>query len=186
MGKNSKNAAWTFGKKNQRGGLLMGLLAAVVIFAVPVASTAFYLVYSAGPMDRGRTQSKLERVGSLVMEAMAAAIRQGKTTDLKQDDTFNPNLMIIYPDGRTRCFKLEDNDIKEGLDYDNIRPLEILDDSYTVRNETHTHRIICDDLRFKRVGNRVIIRFNLRHDLYNGDGADDLIVSFGSAVKLRG
>ena len=94
--------------------------------------------------------------------------------------------MIIYPDASRRCFKLGDNDIKEGLDYDNLSSLEILDDSYTVRNETRTHRIICDDLRFKREGERVIIRFSLRHDVDNGDGPDDLTVSFGSAVKLRG
>jgi hypothetical protein len=186
MGKNTKKVPRTFGKKNQRGSLLIGLLAAVVILAVPVASIAFYLVYSAGPMDRERTHWELERVGTLVMEGMVAAIREGKTTDLKQDDTFYPNLMIIYPDASRRCFKLGDNDIKEGPDYDNLSPLEILDDSYTVRNETRTHRIICDDLRFKREGERVIIRFSLRHDVDNGNGPDDLTVSFGSAVKLRG
>lgn len=186
MGKNTKKVPRTFGKKNQRGSLLIGLLAAVVILTVSVASIAFHLVYSAGPMDRERTHWELERVGTLVMEGMGAAIREGKTTDIKQDDTFYPNLMIIYPDASRWCFKLEDKDIKEGPDYDNLSPLEILDDSYIVRNETCTHRIICDDLRFRREGDRVIIRFNLRHDLYNGDGADDLTIILGSMVKLRG
>ena len=186
MGKIPKKSPGPLERKSQRGSLLIGLLAAVVILAVPVASIAFYLVYSAGPMDRERTHWELERVGTLVMEGMAAAIREGKTTDLKQDDTFYPNLMIIYPDASRRCFKLEDNDIKEGPDYDNLSSLEILDDSYTVRNETRTHRIICDDLWFRREGDRVIIRFSLRHDLYNGDGADDLTISFCSMVKLRG
>ena len=173
-------------RRTNGGSLIINLVGAAIIFAVAVASIAVYLVYYVEPMDRGRTQSELERVGGLLMEGMAAAIREGKTTDLKQDDTFYPNLMIIYPDASRRCFKLEDNDIKEGPDYDNLSSLEILDDSYTVRNETRTHRIICDDLRFRREGDRVIIRFNLRHDLYNGDGPDDLTVSFGSAVKLRG
>ena len=186
MGKNSKNVDRTFGKKKQRQSLLIELVTAAGILAVAVGSIGFYLVYYVGPIDRRRTQLELERVGSLLMEGMAAAIREGKTTDLKRADTFYPNLMIIYPDGRMRCFKLKNNDIKAGPDYDNLNSLEILDDSYTVGNDTLTHRIICDGLGFKREGDRVIIQFSLRHDLYTGDRADDLTISFGSAAKMRG
>jgi hypothetical protein len=67
-----------------------------------------------------------------------------------------------------------------------LTPLETLDDSYVVGSETRTHRIICDVLEFVRKGDRLIIKFSLRHDMDNGPGPDDLTISFGSTVKLRG
>jgi hypothetical protein len=97
-------------------------------------------------------------------------------------------LMITYPDASTKCFSFDDTnkDIKGGPDYGNLNPLEVLDDSHIVGSETRTHRILCDVLQFKREGDRVTIQINLRHDLDNGDGPDDLTISFGSTVKLRG
>ncbi|NIS62029.1 MAG: hypothetical protein GTO13_15440 [Proteobacteria bacterium] len=118
---------------------------------------------------------------------MARKIREGKSTDLP--DEGDSRLMIYYPDTTdTWCFSLDDinNDIKEGDDYNNLNPMEVLDDSRTVGGETFNHRILCNDLQFMKDGDRVTIKFSLRHDLDNGDGPDDLIISFGSTVKLRG
>ena len=191
MSHNRKNLPLFFGKNDQRGSVLIELVVAAIIVAVVVAAAAFYLVYHVGTMDNGRAQLKLQRVGSLLIEEMARAIREGKTTDLLEDDDFHPELMITYPDTSTigtKCFSFDDanNDIKEGPDYNNLSPMEVLDDSHTVGSETRNHRIICDTLGFKREGDRVTIKFKLRHDLDNGDGPDDLEIKFGSTVKLRG
>ena len=188
-----KGVPWILGKKDQRGSVLIELVVAAIIFAVVVAAIAFYFIYHVGTIDNGRAQLKLQRVGSLLMEEMARALREGKTTDLPEDYNFHPSIMITYPhtgtpypDTGTQCFTFENNDIKGGDDCNNQSFLEVLDDSHTVGSETRTHRIICDALGFKRDGDRVIIQFELRHDLDNGDGLDDLTISFGSAVKLRG
>jgi type II secretory pathway pseudopilin PulG len=186
MNKKPKRLPGVFRKKNQRGSVLIELVVAAIIFALVVASISFYFIYHVGTIDNGRAQLKLQRVGSFLMEEMARAVREGKRTDLPEDDIFYPRLMITYPNTSTRCFELKNKDIEGGPDYNNLNPLEVLDDSHTVGGETRTHRILCDDLRFKRAGDRVIIKFSLRHDLDNGDGPDDLAISFGSAVKLRG
>ena len=183
-----------FRKNNQRGSVLIELMVAAIIFAVVVAAIAFYFIYHVGTMDNGRAQLKLQRVGSLLMEEMARALREGKATDLPEDDTFYPNLMITYPNASTRCFSFDDTnkDIKGGPDYDNLSPLEVLDDSRTVGSDTLTHRILCDKVSedslglFKKEGDRVIIQFKLIHDMETEDTGDDLDIEFGSTVKLRG
>jgi prepilin-type N-terminal cleavage/methylation domain-containing protein len=180
MSTNRKNP-----KNDQRGVVLMELVVASSIIAVVMAAVGFYFVYHVGTMNSGRAQLKLQRVGSLVMEEMAYEIRKGRATDLEENTVYS-QLMITYPDASTHCFKLEGTDIKEGPDYNSLTPLEVLDDSQTVGSDTSTHRIYCDDLQFQREGDRVIIKFSLRHDLDNGDGLDDLTIDFGSAVKLRG
>ena len=176
--------------------MLIELMVAAIIFALVVASIAFYLIYHVGSMDNGRAQLKLQRVGSLLMEEMARAVREGRTTDLPDDDTFYPNLMITYPDPNRApvCFVFDDmnKDIKGGPDYNNLTPLEVLDDSHIVGSVNRTHRILCDRVStdvlglFKKQGDRVTIRFKLIHDLETGDTGDDLRISFGSTVKLRG
>jgi hypothetical protein len=188
MGKNPKNGPRNFGKQNQGRSLLIDLVAAAIIFAVALASTGCYFIYYVEPSDRRRTQVELERFGSLIMESMASVIREGKATDLPRDDTSYPNLMVIYPDGSTKCFTFDDvnKDVTGGPDYDSLTPLGFLDSSRTSRGEILARRIYCDDLRFRRQGDRVIIRFRLRHDYHNGDGTDDLTIKFGSTVKLRG
>ena len=177
-----------FKKNDQRGSVLIELVVAAIIFALVVASVAFYFIYHVGTIDNGRAQLKLQRVGSLLMEEMARAVREGKSTDLADENT---QIEISYPDiNRHRCFSFDglNKDIKEGKDpnYGNMTFWEILDDSHTVGGETRTHRIACDALGFKREGDRVTIQFDLRHDLDNGPGPDDLTISFGSTVKLRG
>ena len=189
MDNRRKSLSVIFGKRNQRGSVLMELVVAAIIFALVVAAIAFYLIHHVGTMDNGRAQLKLQRVGSLLMEEMAKALREGKTTDLVEGSIPLPTqLMITYPNASTRCFSFDDSnqDIKEGPDYGNLSPLEILDDSHIMGGVNRTHRILCDDLRFMREGDRVIIKFSLRHDLDNGDGPDDLTINFGSTVKLRG
>ena len=182
------------GINGQRGSVLIELMVAAIIFALVVASIAFYLIYHVGSMDNGRAQLKLQRVGSLLMEEMARAVREGKITDLP--DEGDSKLMITYPDTSTRCFKLDDinKDILGGPDYDNLTPLEVLDDSHVVGGVTYNHRIVCDSwdeepqppLWFKRKGDRVTIQFKLIHDLETEDAGDDLEIRFGSTVKLRG
>ncbi|MFQ6078997.1 MAG: hypothetical protein ACE5NJ_07680 [Thermodesulfobacteriota bacterium] len=189
MDNRSKGLPGIFGKKNQRGSVLIELVVAAIIFAVVVAAIAFYFVYHVGTMDNGRAQLKLQRVGSLLMEEMARALREGKTTDLAVASVPPPTqLMITYPDASTKCFSFDatNKDIKQGPDYDNLTSMEVLDDSQTVGGETRNHRILCDTLQFKKEGDRVTIQFKLIHDLDNGPGDDDLNISFGSTVKLRG
>jgi len=189
MSHNRKNLPLFFGKNDQRGSVLIELVVAAIIFALVVASIAFYFIYHVGTMDNGRAQLKLQRVGSLLMEEMARSLREGKTTDLVEGSIPPPTqLMITYPDTSTKCFSLDDvnKDIKEGDDYNNLSPMEVLDDSHIVGSETRTHRILCDTLEFKKEGDRVTIQFKLIHDLDNGLGPDDLEISFGSTVKLRG
>jgi len=179
-----------FRKNSQRGSVLIELVVAAIIFALVVASIAFYFVYHVGTINNGRAQLKLQRVGSLLMEEMARKIREGKTTDLPEDDTFYPNVKITYPDPNRdpECFVFDDinKDIRGGPDYDTLNPLEVLDDSQTVAGDTRTHRIMCTALGFTRERDRVTIQFSLKHDLDNGEGDDDLEISFGSTVKLRG
>ena len=190
MRKNVKNLPAIFGKNHQRGSVLIELVVSAMIFALVVAAIAFYFIYHVGTMDNGRAQLKLQRVGSLLMEQIARAIREGKSTDLPEpeDDTFYPNLMVTYPDASTECFSFNatNKDIEGGPDYGDLSPLETLDDSRGVGGGTYTHRILCDTLGFKREGDRVTIQFKLIHDMETGDAADDLTISFGSAVKLRG
>jgi type II secretory pathway pseudopilin PulG len=188
MDTREKSLPGIFGKNNQRGSVLIELMVAAIIFAVVVAAIAFYFIYHVGTIDNGRAQLKLQRVGSLLMEEMARAVREGKITDLTEENT---QIMITYPvtSGKPpRCFSFDDinKDIKEGPDYASLSPLEVLDDSHTVGGETYNHRILCDGLWYIGDGDKVIIKFDLRHDLDNGPGLDDLTISFGSAVKLRG
>jgi type II secretory pathway pseudopilin PulG len=180
---------------DERGSVLIELVVATVIFAVVVASIAFYFVYHTGTINNGRAQLKLQRVGSLLMEEMARDLREGKRLQVETGDmvvgSVYSNLMVIPHDTSlkaTRCFKFDDinYDIREGPDYSSLSPMKILDDSQTVGGDTRTHRIMCTALEFKREGDRVIIRFTLKHDLDNGPGEDDLDISFGSTVKLRG
>jgi type II secretory pathway pseudopilin PulG len=180
------NSRVVFGTNDQAGSVLVELIVAAIIFALVMASIAFYFVHHVGTMDNGRAQLKLQRVGSLLMEEMARALREGKITDLP--DEGDSKLMITYPDSSTRCYLFDEinKDIQGGFDYDNLTPLETLDDSYVVGSETRTHRITCDALGFKKEGDRVTITFILKHDLDNGDAFDDLTISFGSTVKLRG
>jgi type II secretory pathway pseudopilin PulG len=190
-----KSLPINLGISNERGSVLIELVVAAIIFAVVVASIAFYFVYHTGTINNGRAQLKLQRVGSLLMEEMARALREGKRTDLP-DGGKDFKLMITYPDGSTRCYRFDEinKDIQGGPDYENLSPLKVLDDSHAVGGETYNHRIVCDysrtgeypPLRFEREGDRVIIRFTLWHDLDNGPGEDDLDISFGSTVKLRG
>jgi type II secretory pathway pseudopilin PulG len=189
MNKKPKRLPGVFRKKNQRGSVLIELVVAAIIFALVVAAIAFYFIYHVGTIDNGRAQLKLQRVGSLLMEEMARALREGKTTDLVEGSIPPPiQLMITYPDASTWCFSFDDTnkDIKEGPDYNILNPLEVLDDSHIVGGETRTHRILCDTLEFKKEGDRVTIKFKLKHDLDNGPGDDDLEIRFGSTVKLRG
>ena len=195
MNKNPQRLPGVFRKKNQRGSVLIELVVAAIIFALVVAAVAFYFIYHVGTIDNGRAQLKLQRVGSLLMEEMARALREGKTVQwengkMEVGTTYN-DLMVIPHDTSTklpRCFKFDDinKDIREGPDYASLNSWAILDDSHIVGSETRTHRILCDTLEFKKEGDRVTIQFDLRHDLDNGDGPDDLTISFGSAVKLRG
>ena len=85
-----------FGKKTQRGSVLIELVVAAIIFALVVAAIAFYFIYHVGTMDNGRAQLKLQRVGSRLMEEMARKIREGKSTDLP-DGAEDSKLMIYYP-----------------------------------------------------------------------------------------
>ena len=189
MSNRRKSLPVIFRKHDQRGSVLIELVVAAIIFALVVASVAFYFIYHVGTIDNGRAQLKLQRVGSLLMEEMARSLREGKTTDLVEGSIPPPTqLMITYPDTSTKCFSFDatNKDIKEGPDYASLSPLEILDDSHTVGGETRNRRILCDTLEFKKEGDRVTIQFDLRHDLDNGDGPDDLTINFGSAVKLRG
>jgi type II secretory pathway pseudopilin PulG len=188
MNKNMKTRPMIFRKNSQRGSVLIELMVAAIIFALVVASIAFYFVYHVGTINNGRAQLKLQRVGSLLMEEMARKIREGKRTDLP-DGGEDSKLMIYYPDTTdTWCFSLDDinKDIQGGPDYDTLNPLEVLDDSQTVAGDTRTHRIMCTALGFTRERDRVTIQFSLKHDLDNGEGDDDLEISFGSTVKLRG
>jgi type II secretory pathway pseudopilin PulG len=199
MKKRLKKPTGIFGMNGNRGSVLIELMVAAIIFAVVVAAIAFYFIYHVGTMNSGRAQLKLQRVGSLLMEEMARAIREGKTTDLPEDNDFHPSIMITYPhtgtpypDTGTQCFTFENNDIKGGSDCNNQSFLEILDDSHTVGGETRTHRILCDTAKeelsglFKKEGDRVTIQFKLIHDMETEDTGDDLDIEFGSTVKLRG
>jgi type II secretory pathway pseudopilin PulG len=189
MSTKRKKSPLIFVKNDQGGSVLIELVIAAIIFALVVAAVAFYFIHHVGTMDNGRAQLKLQRVGSRLMEEMAGALREGKATDLVEGSIPPPTqLMITYPNASTKCFSFDDSnkDIKEGPDYGNLSPLEILDDSHIMGGVNRTHRIFCDDLRFMREGDRVIIKFSLRHDLDNGDGPDDLTINFGSTVKLRG
>jgi len=182
-------------KNGQSGSVLIELIVAAIIFALVVASIAFYFIHHVGTIDNGRAQLKLQRVGSLLMEEMARALREGKTVQWENGEmevgTIYNDLMVIPHDTSLRpqrCFKFDDinKDIREGPDYASLNPWEILDDSQTVGSDTRTHRIHCDELQFNREGDRVTIKFKLRHDLDNGDGPDDLEIRFVSTVKLRG
>jgi type II secretory pathway pseudopilin PulG len=194
MDNRRKSLPVIFRKHNQRGSVLIELVVAAIIFALVVAAIAFYFIYHVETMDNGRAQLKLQRVGSLLMEEMARALREGKATDLPEDGTFYSNLMVTYPNASTRCFSFDDTnkDIKGGPDYDNLSPLEVLDDSHIVGSDTRTHRILCDKVKeefsglFKKQGDRVTIRFKLIHDMETEDAGDDLDIEFGSTVKLRG
>jgi type II secretory pathway pseudopilin PulG len=195
MNPKRKELLLIFGKNDQAGSVLVELIVAAIIFALVVASIAFYFVHHVGTMDNGRSQLKLQRVGSLLMEEMARALREGKTTDLPDDDTSYPNLMITYPDPNRapECFVFDDinKDIKGGPDYNNLTPLEVLDDSHIVGSVNRTHRILCDKVPweeglFKKQGDRVTIRFKLIHDMETEDIEDDLDIWFFSTVKLRG
>jgi len=183
------------GISDQRGSVLIELVVAAIIFAVVVAAIAFYFVYHVGTINNGRAQLKLQRAGSLLMEEMAITLREGKKLQVETGDmvvgSVYSNLMVIPHDTslRTpRCFKFDDinYDIMEGPDYSSLSPWPILDDSQTVGGETRNHRILCYDLKFISQGDRVTIQFSLKHDLDNGEGDDDLTISFGSTVKLRG
>jgi type II secretory pathway pseudopilin PulG len=175
---------------DQRGSVLIELIVAAIIFALVVAAIAFYFIYHVGTMDNGRAQLKLQRVGSLLMEEMARALREGKATDVPDDDDFHPNLMITYPDPNRapECFVFDDinKDIKGGHDYADLTPLEVLDDGHIVGSVNRTHRILCETLGFKKKGDRVTVQFKLIHDMETGDTEDDLTINFFSAVKLRG
>ncbi len=187
MNNNMKSRPKIFRNNDQRGSVLIELMVTAIIFALVVASIAFYFVYHVGTINNGRAQLKLQRVGSLLMEEMARKIREGKSTDLPEEG--DSKLMIYYPGTTdTWCFSFDDinKDIQGGPDYDTLNPLEVLDDSQTVGGNTRTHRILCDKLEFVRQGDRVTIQFSLKHDLDNGEGDDDLNISFGSTVKLRG
>lgn len=188
MGNIRKSLRVVAGMNDQRGSVLVELIVAAIIFALVIAAIAFYFIYHVGTMDNGRAQLKLQRVGSLLMEEMARALREGKTTDLEEEDTRYPQLMITYPDTSTRCFKLDDinKDIVGGSDYDNLTPMEVLDDSHIVGSVNRTHRILCETLGFKKKGDRVTVQFKLIHDMETGDTEDDLTINFFSAVKLRG
>jgi type II secretory pathway pseudopilin PulG len=189
MNSNMKSRPKIFRNNDQRGSVLIELMVTAIIFALVVASIAFYFVYHVGTINNGRAQLKLQRVGSLLMEEMAQKIREGKTTDLVEGTIPPPTqLMITYPDASTKCFSFDatNKDIKEGPDYSNLTPMEVLDDSQTVGGDTRIHRILCDDLQYMREGDKVVIKFSLKHDLDNGEGDDDLTISFGSTVKLRG
>jgi type II secretory pathway pseudopilin PulG len=198
MNKKPKRLPGVFRKKNQRGSVLIELVVAAIIFALVVAAIAFYFIYHVGTIDNGRAQLKLQRVGSRLMEEMARALREGKTTDLAEENTIYTQIEISYPDiNRHRCFSFDglNKDIKEGKDpnYANLTPWEVLDDSRTVGGETYNHRIACDSsdgepdpLWFEREGDRVTIRFKLIHDMETEDAGDDLDIEFGSTVKLRG
>jgi len=198
MDNRPKSLPGIFGKNNQRGSVLIELMVAAIIFAVVVAAIAFYFIYHVETIDNGRAQLKLQRVGSLLMEEMARAVREGKSTDLTEENIPYTQIMITYPDPnrQPQCFSFDgtNKDIQEGTDYNNLTPMEILDDSRTVGGETYNHRIACDSsggepqppLWFEREGDRVIIQFTLKHDLENDDPDDDLTIRFGSAVKLRG
>ena len=189
MSNRRKSLPVIFRKHDQRGSVLIELVVAAIIFALVVASVAFYFIYHVGTIDNGRAQLKLQRVGSLLMEEMARSLREGKTTDLVEGSIPPPTqLMITYPDTSTKCFSFDatNKDIKEGPDYNNLTSMEVLDDSHTVGSETRNHRIICDGLGFKRKGDRVTIQFTLIHDMETEDTGDDLDIKFGSTVKLRG
>jgi len=174
----------------------MELVVAASIIAVVMAAIGFYFVYHIGTVDGGRAQLKLQRVGSLVMEEMARAIREGRTVMQANEQPMSvgvpyEDLRVTYPiaNGKPpRCFSFDaiNKDIMEGPDENNLSPMELLDDSHTIGGETRIHRIECDGLGFRREGNRVTIQFTLTHDRGNDDTADDLTIHFGSAVKLRG
>ena len=199
-----KSLPINLGRSDQRGSVLIELVVAAIIFAVVVASIAFYFIYHVGTINDGRAQLKLQRVGSLLMEEMARAVREGKTVMQANEQPMEigviyNDLKVTYPvtSGKPpKCFSFDDinKDIKEGPDDSNLSPMRILDDSQTVGGETYNHRIACDSLngeqppplRFKREGDRVTIQFTLKHDLDTEDTADDLTISFGSTVKLRG
>jgi len=183
------------GIKGQGGSVLIELMVAAIIFALVVASIAFYLIYHVGSMDNGRAQLKLQRVGSRLMEEMARIVREGKKVQVETGDmlvgpVYN-DLMVVPHDtslNPPRCFKWDDinKDILGGPDYDTMNPLDLLDDSQIIGEETRTHRILCDGLEFRKEGDRVTIQFDLRHDFETPDAEDDLEIRFGSTVKLRG
>jgi hypothetical protein len=173
-------------KRDNRGAILIEVMVAAVIFAVVSMAIAFYFVFHLGTVNDGRAQLKLQRTGSLVLGEIVQAIRRGRITDLVEEGTTYSDVMITYPDATTRCYRFENSDIAVGPDCDNLTPLEALDDSLTLGSLVRTHRVLCDDLRFVRDGDTVIIRFTLRHDLDNSDGGDDLVINFGSTVKMRG
>jgi type II secretory pathway pseudopilin PulG len=187
-----KSLPINLGIGNERGSVLIELVVAATIFAIVVASIAFYFVYHVGTINNGRAQLKLQRTASLLMEEMARALREGKSVQQSggpmEVGLSYSDLMVVYPNATTRCFSFDDinKDIKAGSDYATLTSMEVLDDSLTVGGEERIHRILCDDLRFVRQGDRVTIKFSLRHDLDNGPGPDDLTISFGSTVKLRG
>jgi len=86
MSSTRKNLAKIFGRNDQRGSVLIELMVAAIIFALVVASIAFYLIYHVGSMDNGRAQLKLQRVGSLLMEEMAITLREGKKLQVETGD----------------------------------------------------------------------------------------------------
>lgn len=174
------------GERDQRGAILIEVLLAAIISAIVFAAIAFYFVFQLGTVRSGHVQMKLQRTGTLVIEELARTIRTGRRTDLAEEGTPYNDIMITFPDASTRCFRFASDDISAGPDYDNLVPLDALDDSQTVGSRLYTHRIVCDNLVFTRDGDTVIIRFTLRHDMDNGDDEDDLAISFGSTVKLRG
>ena len=195
MNSNMKSRPKIFRNNDQRGSVLIELMVTAIIFALVVASIAFYFVYHVGTINNGRAQLKLQRVGSLLMEEMAITLREGKKLQVETGDmlvgTVYNDLMVIPHDTSLktpRCFKFDDinYDVREGPDYSSLNPWPVLDDSHIMGGETRTHRILCDDLKFQREGDRVIIKFILRHDLETEDAGDDLTISFGSTVKLRG
>ena len=136
------------GERDQRGAILVEVLLAAVISAIVFAAIAFYFVFQLGTVRSGHVQMKLQRTGTFLMEELARTIRRGRRTDLAEEGTPYNDIMITFPDASTRCFRFASDDISSGPDYDNLVPLDALDDSQTVGSRLYTHRIVCDDLVF--------------------------------------
>ena len=81
----------------QRGFTLIELIVAATVFIFVVLAAGAFYVFTIGVMDEGSVKLELQRNGSLAMETICRAIREGKRTDLAQDVP-NSLITIYYPE----------------------------------------------------------------------------------------
>ncbi|MDY6856637.1 MAG: prepilin-type N-terminal cleavage/methylation domain-containing protein [Thermodesulfobacteriota bacterium] len=81
----------------QQGFTLIELMVAATIFIFVVLAAGAFYVFTIGVIEEGSAKLELQRNGSLAMESICRAIREGKSTDLAEDSQ-NSLITIYYPE----------------------------------------------------------------------------------------